>query len=76
MCLAIPAQVTAIESDGRRATVVIAGIDRTVDLAMTPGVGVGDWVVTHSGFAVRAISAGEAAELQTLWSEIEGQTRA
>ncbi len=74
MCLAIPAQVTAIEPNGRRATAVIAGIDRTVDLAMTPGVGVGDWVITHSGFAVRAISAGEAAELQTLLDEIERHT--
>jgi hydrogenase expression/formation protein HypC len=66
MCVAIPALVTAVGDDGRTGTARVADVERTVDLAMTPDAGVGDWVITHSGFAVRTITAEDAQEIHRL----------
>ncbi len=71
MCVALPALVTAIDATGRTATVQIGGAIRTVDLVMTPNTGVGDWVVTHSGFAVRRISAEEAARVHQILATVD-----
>ncbi len=71
MCVAIPAQVTSIEPDGRRATALVAGEVRGVDLAMTPTAGVGDWIIMHSGFAVRQITAEEAAHIHELLTSLD-----
>ena len=56
MCLAIPGRIVAItDGDGmqRTGTIDIGGVERQVNLAMVPEAGVGDFVVTHSGFALR-----------------------
>ena len=71
MCVALPALVTSRSDDGRTATARISDVERTVDLAMTPEADVGDWVITHSGFAVRIISAEDAAEIHRLLASIE-----
>lgn len=70
MCVAIPGRVVAIgESAGpSRPAWVSFGIgpQREVDLAMLPEVGVGDFVIVHSGFAVSQISEESAAQTYQL----------
>ena len=60
MCLAIPGRIIDItEGDGlqRTGTIDIGGVERQVSLAMVPEAAVGDYVVTHSGFALRVTAA-------------------
>ena len=56
MCLAIPARIVAIaEGSGlaRQGRIVVEGTERDVNLALVPEVAVGDYVITHAGFALR-----------------------
>lgn len=71
MCLAVPAQITAVDEDGRGATATVSGVERKIDVAMTPNVVAGDWVITHSGFALRQIDEAAAFETLDLLSQIE-----
>ena len=60
MCLAIPGRIVAIvEGDGlqRSGTIDMGGVEREVSLAMVPEAVVGDYIVTHSGFALRVTTA-------------------
>lgn len=70
MCLAIPAQISAVADDDRgTATVDILGVRRKVNLQLLSDnpPGVGDWVLVHVGFAMSRISQRQAAEqLETL----------
>jgi hydrogenase expression/formation protein HypC len=63
MCLAVPGKVTSVvaEGAGRIGTVDFGSSTRTVDLVFVPEAGVGDWVITHSGYALRLISEEDAA---------------
>lgn len=49
----------------------MGGVERSIDLAMTPEVAVGDWVITHSGFALRRIDEATAYETLDLLASIE-----
>ena len=56
MCLAIPGRITAIlEGAGleRRAVIDIGGTEREISLGLIDDAKVGDYVVSHSGFALR-----------------------
>lgn len=69
MCVAAPAIVVSLGSpDGisRPAIVLLDGVERPVDLALVPDVGVGDHVIVHSGFAITALPAEEAAARREL----------
>lgn len=63
MCLAVPGKVTSVveESAGRIGTIEFGASTRTVDLVFVPEAGIGDWVITHSGYALRLISEEDAA---------------
>jgi hydrogenase expression/formation protein HypC len=50
MCLAVPAQVVAI--DGKLAQVSVDGALREVHLGLVDEVRVGDYVLVHAGFAL------------------------
>ena len=71
MCIALPARVTHIDGNGRTARALIGSTERVVDLAMTPEVGVGDWVISHSGFAVRRITEAAAADIHELLASVD-----
>ncbi|HEX5445236.1 MAG TPA: HypC/HybG/HupF family hydrogenase formation chaperone [Pirellulales bacterium] len=65
MCLAIPAQISALaDDDARLATVDIMGVRRKINIELlendppTPG----DWVLIHVGFAMGKISHQQATE--------------
>jgi hydrogenase expression/formation protein HypC len=65
MCLAIPGQVIEIVDHANRlATIEIAGVRRTVNVGLLDddgiGVGPGDWVLIHVGFALSQIDEAEA----------------
>ena len=64
MCLAIPGKVLEIEGDDlafRSATVDFCGVRKMVNLAFTPEVKPGDYVLVHVGFAISRIDQEEAA---------------
>ncbi len=62
MCLAVPGKILEIEEtvDTRTARVRFGGITRPVQLDFVPEAKVGDYVVTHVGFAISLLDAEEA----------------
>lgn len=66
MCLAIPGQVVKLVDESNRiATVDVAGVHRNVNIGLLDddeggGVGPGDWVLIHVGFALSKVDEAEA----------------
>ena len=65
MCLAIPGQLLEIvDEDNRLAKVDVAGVRRTINIGLLDedgvGVGPGDWVLIHVGFAMSRVDQEEA----------------
>jgi hydrogenase expression/formation protein HypC len=63
MCLGIPGQVAEFDAGNPDlAKVDIAGVRRTINVALLAdeGLGVGDWVLIHVGFAMARIDEEEA----------------
>jgi hydrogenase expression/formation protein HypC len=66
MCLAIPGQVIEIvDYANRLARVDVAGVRRNVNIGLLDadaggGVGPGDWVLIHVGFAISQVDEEEA----------------
>jgi hydrogenase expression/formation protein HypC len=65
MCLAIPGQIIDIADDANRlARVDVAGVRRTINIGLLDdeddGVGPGDWVLIHVGFAISQVDEEEA----------------
>src|SRR3954466_2151042 len=62
MCLAIPGQIVEfVDEPNRLARVEVAGVRRTVNIGLLDGVGPGDWVLIHVGFAISQVDEAEAA---------------
>lgn len=68
MCLAIPAKVLKIE--GKRAEVDMGGVRREVNITLTPGVEVGNYVIVHAGYAINILDEEEAEETLRLLEEL------
>jgi hydrogenase expression/formation protein HypC len=65
MCLAIPGLIAEIvDQPNRLARVDVAGVVRTVNIGLLDvdgrGVGPGDWVLIHVGFAISQVDEEEA----------------
>ncbi len=65
MCLAIPGQVIDVVDElNRLAKVEIAGVTRNVNIGLLDdvdgGIGPGDWVLIHVGFAISKVDEEEA----------------
>jgi hydrogenase expression/formation protein HypC len=63
MCLAVPGKVLTVEEGDlafRSGNVDFCGIRKTVNLAFTPEVRPGDFVLVHVGFALTRIDEEEA----------------
>jgi hydrogenase expression/formation protein HypC len=65
MCLAIPGRVMEIvDASNRLARVDVAGVQRTVNVALLDADGVsvqpGEWVLIHVGFALSKVDEAEA----------------
>jgi hydrogenase expression/formation protein HypC len=64
MCLAIPGQIVEIADEANRlAQVDVAGVRRKINIGLLDdgdGVGPGDWVLIHVGFAISQVDEEEA----------------
>jgi hydrogenase expression/formation protein HypC len=65
MCLAIPGQIVeVVDHANRLAKVDVAGVQRTINIGLMDaegdGVGPGDWVLIHVGFAISQVDEEEA----------------
>jgi hydrogenase expression/formation protein HypC len=65
MCLAIPGQIVeVVDQSNRLALVDVAGVRRNVNIGLLDadggGVGPGDWVLIHVGFAISQVDEEEA----------------
>lgn len=71
MCLAIPGQIVAlVDEDLHLAKVEVAGVRRVVNIGLFSGVGVGDWVLVHVGFAISVVDEDEAHATLALLREM------
>jgi len=70
MCLAIPGRILEMVDDERRlAKVDVAGVRRNVNIGLLDvdgGVGPGDWVLIHVGFAISKVDEAEAEATRKL----------
>ena len=66
MCLAIPGRIIeVVDEENRLAKVDVAGVRRNVNIGLLDadpggGVGPGDWVLIHVGFALSQVDEEEA----------------
>jgi hydrogenase expression/formation protein HypC len=64
VCLGIPGQIVEVlDGDEQLARVEVTGVRRTINIGLLEdeGIGVGDWVLIHVGFAMSKIDEEEAA---------------
>lgn len=67
MCLAIPGQVVElVDEELHLARVEVAGVRRVVNVGLLDGIGDGDWVLIHVGFALSRIDEQEALATRRL----------
>lgn len=73
MCLAVPGKIVSIEGTDpafRTGSVDFCGVRRIVNLAFTPEVVPGDFVLVHVGFALTRIDEEEAARTYKYLAEM------
>jgi hydrogenase expression/formation protein HypC len=58
MCLAVPAKI--VELTGEMAKVEVGGVLRAVSTMLVPDLKLGDYVITHAGFALHKVEEQEA----------------
>lgn len=68
MCLAVPAKVLDLQNG--MATIDLDGVRRTVSALMVPDLAVGDYVITHAGFALHKVDEAEAQQSLELMREL------
>jgi hydrogenase expression/formation protein HypC len=71
VCLAIPGQVLElVDESNRLARVDVAGVKRNVNVGLLDGddggIGPGDWVLIHVGFAISKVDEHEARATRRL----------
>ena len=59
MCLAIPARVAEL-LEGDEGVVDLAGVRKRISLALVEGIGAGDYVIVHVGYALTRLDPDEA----------------
>ena len=69
MCLALPAQIVAIDSVTGMATVSVDKVKVEVSLALVDEVALGDYVLVHVGYALNKIDEAEALKTLALFAE-------
>ena len=69
MCLAIPAEVIEIFED-ETAVVDAGGARKKISVSLVDGVGEGDFVLVHAGFAIEKIDEEEARKTLELFEEL------
>jgi len=75
MCLALPARIVALDAAGDEAVVDLGGVRKTVSVALTPGVTVGEYVIVHVGHAIGVVDPEEAERTLALFAELAEATK-
>ena len=70
MCLAIPARVVELSSDGDNAVVDLGGVRKEVSVALVPEARAGDYVIVHVGHAIGMLDIAEAERTLALLGEM------
>lgn len=70
MCLAIPAKVTEISTDGQSGLAEVGGVGKEVSFALLDQIEKGDYVLIHVGYALSRIDPEEAAKTLALFDEM------
>jgi hydrogenase expression/formation protein HypC len=70
MCVGIPGKVIKVE--GRIATIEVGAATREIALDLCDGVGLGDYVIAHAGFAIHKVDEEEAIKTLEIIKEITG----
>jgi hydrogenase expression/formation protein HypC len=71
MCLAVPGQIVEVVDEvNHLAQVDVAGVRRNVNVGLLDGVGPGDWVLIHVGFAISQVDEEEAMATHRLLQEM------
>jgi hydrogenase expression/formation protein HypC len=75
VCLAIPGRILEfVDEPNRLARVEVAGVQRTINVGLLDedglGVGPGDWVLIHVGFALSKVDEAEAEATLSLLQEM------
>jgi len=71
MCLAVPGQIVEVVDEANYlAKVDVAGVQRNVNVGLLDGVGPGDWVLIHVGFAISQVDEEEALATRRLLEEM------
>lgn len=68
MCLAIPTKI--VKKNGEIGIVEIGGVKKQIDLTLVPEAKVGDYVITHVGFAIQILDEEEAQKTLALFEEL------
>jgi len=71
MCLGVPMRVVSINDE--TAVCEIDGVRREASLMMVEGIGVGDFVLIHAGFAIEKLDEEDAQETLRLFRELLDQ---
>lgn len=69
MCLAMPAQITAL-LESQKALVNLGGIEKEISTALLDTVTVGDYVIIHVGYALTLLDKNEAEKTLALFVEL------
>ena len=69
MCVAFPGKVVEIK-ENNMAIVEISGVRREVNLGLLDNVNVGDYVISHVGFAIHKVDKKEAEESLKILDEL------
>jgi len=78
MCLAIPGQIVSLAGDPSHSALVdVVGVRRKVDVSLVEpdGIGPGDWVLIHVGFAMSKIREEDAVDQLRMLTAL-GETQA
>ncbi len=69
MCLAIPAQIIALDESTGMATAAVDKVHVQVSLALVDDVHLGDYVLVHVGYALQKLDEDEALKTIALFAE-------
>jgi hydrogenase expression/formation protein HypC len=78
MCLAIPGKIVSLVDDAAHSAVIdVVGVRRRVDISLVEpeGIGPGDWVLIHVGFAMSKIREQDAFDQLRMLTAL-GETEA
>lgn len=73
MCLAIPAKIIKINKN--IAEIESFGVKKEVDISLTPGAKVGNFVIVHAGFAIQIMNEEDTQITLSYWEQYFNEER-